>query len=249
MSSADFAAADTVTFTTVADATLFAESGDTASGADDGVFAGVNGNTGGFVERRALLRFDLSSVPANATVTTAALTLNVTRTNHAGDVSNALYRATASWGEGMSTAGAGGGAGGAATPGSATWAYRFWNTTTWSMSGGDYVSQPTATTVVGAVGTYVWISPQLAADVQSWVQAPASNFGWILIAAPIGGTTAKRYASREFSNPQQRPVLSVTYELPAPADIPLPPWAYAAVAVGVLAIGVRAARGAGAPTR
>src|SRR5262249_2630179 len=64
------ASADPVvaTFTTVADATLFAESGDLASGADDGFFAGVNGNTGGFAERRALLKFDLSALPAGAEV-------------------------------------------------------------------------------------------------------------------------------------------------------------------------------------
>lgn len=53
----------TVTLSSSADATLFEESGDLAAGADDGVFVGVNANTGGFAERRAALRFDLSSIP------------------------------------------------------------------------------------------------------------------------------------------------------------------------------------------
>src|SRR5262249_3832488 len=69
-----FADPTVATFTTASDATLFAESGDSASGADDGFFAGVNGNTGGFAERRALLRFDLSALPAGADVTAATLT-------------------------------------------------------------------------------------------------------------------------------------------------------------------------------
>ena len=79
------------------------------------------------------------------------------------------------------------------------------------------------------------------------MQAPASNFGWILIAAPIGGTTAKRYASREFADAQQHPALTITYEVPASNDVPLPPWAYVALGAGMLAIGALAGRRAAAP--
>jgi hypothetical protein len=243
-SSFGLACADPVvaTFAAVADTTLFAESGDLASGADDGVFAGVNGNTGGFADRRALLRFDLSALPAGANLTAATLTLNVTRTNHAGAVTNSLYRVTSPWGEGTSTAPRGGGGGGAATAGSATWVYRFWNTAPWSASGGDFLATPSAETLVGDVGSYVWSSPGLITDIQAWVQAPASNFGWILIAAPIGGTTAKRYASREFADPQQRPMLTITYDTLTANDVPLPTWAYTALGAGMLGVATLALR-------
>jgi hypothetical protein len=160
---------------------------------------------------------------------------------------NSLHRVTNSWGEGASTAPRGGGSGGAATADSATWVYRSWNTTAWSADGGDYLAAPSAATVVGDVGAYVWTSPQLAVDVQSWAQAPAGNFGWILIAAPIGGTTAKRYASREFADAQQRPTLTITYDAPASSDVPLPRWVYAALGAGMLGIGLLAVRKAAAP--
>lgn len=227
----------TLTFVSVSDTTIFQE-GDNASGADDGFFAGVNGNTGGFAERRGLIRFDLSAIPSGAEIQQAALTLNVTRTVHAGPVINSLSRVTQAWGEGTSTAPRGGGAGGAPTPGSATWNFRSWNTTSWTSPGGDFVSVPSASTEVGDVGQYSWSSPALATDVQSWVRSSSSDHGWILIAqGPAGTTTAKRFASREFADPAQRPVLSVTYDAAPNTDAPLPPWASVVLALALLGIG------------
>jgi hypothetical protein len=234
-------AATTLTLSPLADATLFQE-GDTASGADDGFFAGINGNTGGFVERRGLIQFDVSAIPNGAVIQQVTLTLNVTRTAHAGAVTNSLSRVTQSWGEGTSTAPRGGGAGGTVTPGSATWNYRFWNTTPWAApGGGDFVVVPSASTSVGDVGAYSWSSAALKDDVQSWVQVPSDNHGWILIAGgPPGTTSAKRFASREFADPAQRPVLSVTYDFSGNGgDAPLPLWADIALAlslVGVMAV-------------
>jgi hypothetical protein len=64
------------------------------------------------------------------------------------------------------------------------------------------------------------------------MQSSADNHGWIVIAAGSGGTTtAKRYASREFANAAQRPVLSVTYELAPVSAVPLPLWANVALAL------------------
>src|SRR5262249_10858632 len=127
-------------------------------------------------------------------------------------VSNSLHRVTNSWGEGTPTAIRGGGMGGPPTANSATWAFRFWNTSAWLQAGGDFVSTPSASLVVGAVGAYTWSSQQLAQDVQSWVQTPANNNGWLVRAEDLPGSTAKRFGSREFATVEQRPSLSITYE-------------------------------------
>lgn len=238
----DARASTVVNLTPVADATLISENGDRASGADDNVFVG---KTVALNERRALLRFDLSAIPAGSTVTAATLTLTVTMANTSTGFSDSLYRLTNSWGEGTSLSGmcggGGGGCGGPATPGSATWVYRFWNTTPWTAAGGDFVAASSATAIVGGLGAYNWTSAQLAADVQSWVHTPATNFGWILIAAPTETSSAKRFASRDFADPTQRPVLTITYDAPG-ADVPLPTSAYAALAVALLLSGIARTR-------
>jgi hypothetical protein len=52
----------------------------------------------------------------------------------------------------------------------------------------------------------------LTADVQSWFNTPASNFGWVIVGAEgSGGGTAKRFDTRENANP---PVLTISYTPP-----------------------------------
>lgn len=51
-------------------------------------------------------------------------------------------------------------------------------------------------------------SARLVADVQGWVDAPASTFGRILIGDEDTGATAKAIASREFITPDFRPLLT-----------------------------------------
>ncbi len=50
-------------------------------------------------------------------------------------------------------------------------------------------------------------------DVQTWLDSPATNFGWIVIGKEQALTTAKRFGSRE-GTPVLRPSLTVTYCLP-----------------------------------
>src|SRR5262245_55203481 len=76
---------------------------------------------------RALMKFDFSALPTNATVLSAAVTLEVTR--HPGDgLANApfgLYRMLRPWGEGNKVATTVPGQGLPATPGEATWLCSF----------------------------------------------------------------------------------------------------------------------------
>ncbi|MHC5003383.1 MAG: multicopper oxidase domain-containing protein, partial [Planctomycetota bacterium] len=72
-----------------------------------------------------------------------------------------------------------------------------------------------ASAVVSGSGSYNWSStPQLVADVQGWVDDPATNFGWIVIGEESVLQTARKFASREGSA-SQRPRLAVTFTPPA----------------------------------
>ena len=47
--------------------------------------------------------------------------------------------------------------------------------------GGDFSATVSASQSVGAIGQYTWSSAQMVADVQSWLDNPASNFGWLVL--------------------------------------------------------------------
>ena len=200
-------------------------SGDLSNGAGDGIFAGRTLTNG---VRRGLIMFDLSSIPAGSTITTATLSLVCIRAGSTFTVREDLHRLIASWGEAGSISDGGGG--GAAQAGDATWLYRFYTSSSWTTPGGDFSATVSATAQVGLPDTYTWSGPGLLADVQGWVNVPATNFGWIVVgeevpvfvteaigAAPI--STVKMFGSRENTLPQARPVLSVTYTPPCPGDI------------------------------
>jgi hypothetical protein len=138
-----------------------------------------------------------------------------------------LYRVTADWGEAGSV---GLGEGAAAESGDATWSHRFWNTTTWTTAGGDFMPVPSATQAVVDTATYEWIGAGLVADVQSWVDDPTSNFGWLLKGDESTLQTAKRFGSRESLAPPQ---LAVDYTPPVPGP---PAWARAVLAMGMMAL-------------
>ena len=48
-------------------------------------------------------------------------------------------------------------------------------------AGGDFSGTASASQSVGAIGQYTWSSAQMVADVQSWLDTPASNFGWLVL--------------------------------------------------------------------
>jgi hypothetical protein len=58
-----------------------------------------------------------------------------------------------------------------------------------------------------------WSGPGLVADVQAWLDNPTGNFGWLLKADEATLATARRYDSRENSEPTFRPALTVEYAL------------------------------------
>jgi len=223
----------------VADTTIFANQGGdtvydaTSDGSGPNIWTAVlaSGTT-----RRALIRFDLSGIPTGSRVVSASLDLFVVRARDEHNTS--LHRVLAAWGEGASNGGELG-VGAPAQPGDATWSHRIWPDTRWTQRGGDFVATVSAVRSVGfGPASYTFDStPGLVADVQAWLQAPASNHGWIMIGDDQGIQNAKRFVSRHSGTPSARPTLVLTVQ-PAPpdsGDIPLPPWALALLAAGLAA--------------
>ncbi|NOS99381.1 MAG: DNRLRE domain-containing protein [Phycisphaerales bacterium] len=201
----------TATLTPSKDNTLFQDvTGSTSNGAGEYLFAGLTATNS---IRRALVAFDVAgSVPAGSTIVGATLTMNMSKTI-VGPKSIELRRVSADWGEGASDAIGDEGMGDDAEPGDATWIHRYRPSSLWATPGGDFSGTLSATTSVGVEAPYSWTSPQLIADVQSMLDSPGGNFGWIVIGAETGAPTAKRFDSRE-NLPSVRPVLEIQYDRP-----------------------------------
>ncbi len=162
--------------------------------------------------RRGVVAFDIAgSIPAGSTITSVSLSMNMSRT--ISDTRTVeLHVLLADWGEGTSNADAQEGQGAPATPNDATWRHRFYNTIFWTTQGGDFSPTVSATQPVGDIGQYIWSSAQMVADVQSWLNNPASNFGWLVLGDESAVPTSKRFDTRESTSP---PVLTIQYTPPA----------------------------------
>lgn len=162
--------------------------------------------------RRAVVAFDVAgSVPAGSTITSVTLGMNMSRTKTTTARTTTLHRLTADWGEGTSDAGQQEGEGAAATTNDATWRHRYYNTVPWGTPGGDFSGTVSGSQSVGPVGVYTWTSAQMTADVQAWLNNPASNFGWLVKGDESVDTAAKRFDSSESVNP---PTLTIQYNAP-----------------------------------
>ena len=142
------------TFEPAKDNTLYEDPGGSLSnGAGESVFAGRTGSRTGGLIRRAVLAFDLSSIPQGATVTRVELTLQESSTRNNGDQTVELRRLTKDWGEGNSDAsdnqeGQGEGDGAQAQTDDATWIHTFFDSELWDTQGGDFVDTTSASVTV-----------------------------------------------------------------------------------------------------
>jgi hypothetical protein len=215
------ASAESITIFADADNTIFSESLNSGGEATT-ISAGRNNAA---VIRRALLRFDVAAnLPAASTVTGVTLSLSVDGAAQAETQSRdvGLHRLLADWGEGTSGGGgAGSGQGQPATTGDATWQHRFFDTELWATPGGDYVASASSVASVGFTpGPYAWPSTAaLVADVQSWLDDPATNFGWAILGNEATNGTIRRFHSSEAANDSLRPALTIEFQaVPEPAS-------------------------------
>lgn len=159
--------------------------------------------------RRALLAFNVAAqIPPGSRITRASLTITVTRALTQSQVT-ALHRVTTDWGEGTSNTE--GGTGAQATANDATWIHTFYPNHRWTREGGDFESAADATANIGSNGPQRFeSSAALVARVQTWLDQPATNFGWMLLGNETGFSSARGFESRE-SEPDSRPKLTVEF--------------------------------------
>jgi glucose/arabinose dehydrogenase len=196
-------------FTAVADTFINSGRPDNNAGATGWFDAGRDG-VGGV--RRGLFRFDLSSVPAGSTITSAELQLTAVKVPANSPVSSTfdLFRLLADWNEGTKA----GNNGAVASADEATWNARIQEVSMWTSPGAkdDAAISASASTGVGSAlnAKYAWSGPGVVADVQFWVDHPSENFGWLLTSRSEASSRSVRgFASRESG--ANAGTLAVTY--------------------------------------
>jgi hypothetical protein len=192
--------------------------GSISNGSGPFLFAGRTNQSANSI-RRGVIHFDMAAtVPPGARIRSVRLILFLAKGNNAvSEVS--VHKLLEDWGEGVSFAT--GGKGAPAEPGDATWLHTFYPDFSWLTAGGEFVPEPSAIREVGpAVRSYTWESTkELVRDVESWMENPESNFGWILIGDETDLQTVQVFSSREprcdaaFSE-LPPPLLEVTYSIP-----------------------------------
>ncbi|MBC7785371.1 MAG: DNRLRE domain-containing protein [Burkholderiales bacterium] len=205
------------------DNTIYRESPENSNGLGPGIFVGNNANSDQ-ATRRALIAFDVSSIPAGSVINSVSLQLYLGQENTGKPpLAVTMHALTVDWGQGTSATGgpiSGGGGGTPATTGDATWDRRFYDVTPWTTAGGDFTAAASASALVGAEGSfYSWSSALLSSNVQAWVDQTAPNYGWLLRGDETVARTAKRFDSGESATPNQRPLLTINYTVPEPAGL------------------------------
>ncbi len=217
---------ESVSLTPVADNTVFQGSvggGNPDNFEDNSCGAGTSvysGRTDAAFFRRALMKFNIAaSIPAGATITSATLTMVVTRSRDNQNATMTLHRLTRNWGEGSANCADGKGV--SANAGDATWLSAQHQQVAWTTAGGDF-SAASASASVGrqnnSVGTWSSTAPGNAAmvtDIQNWLNTPAANNGWAIVGDEARNKTARQFASRESGTTTNRPTLVVNFTPPA----------------------------------
>ena len=167
----------------------------------------VDGSTTAGTQRSALLRWNLGSIPANASVTSASIALNVTDSS---TIAYPLYDVAKPWVEG--TGAAGSGATWATYDGTTAWGTAGASTTTGNIDRGTLNLWSSSTTSFSTAGVR---TVSLTADgltvVRRWV-AGGSNNG-VMIQQYSGSSNTLYFNSAEGTTP---PKLNINYCTGAP---------------------------------
>ena len=231
----------TATLGAAKDTTIFSDATNNNLGIQPAFYVGVDPIYGGL--RRGLVSFNLASLPPDAAIQSVDLALTVNGVSIAigapATATISLAGLNLNWTQGLgfdSLASAIGGTQGvsAISAGGATWDKpNFFAPLTWA--GGSFGSIVASASVSG-VGTYHWSNSAMVAEVQSWLDNPASNFGWAVIGNEANNAAEKQFASLEGGVGVQ-PLLTITYTVPVPE-----PEAYAMLLAGLGLLGFAARR-------
>jgi subtilisin family serine protease len=147
---------------------------------------------------RTLLYWDLGSIPAEATITNATMTLFVNSVMSTASNTIRAFRVTQDWTEGTGN--------GQDTDNGATW-LTYNGTASWASPGGDYNTTIWASQAVTTANKfYAW---NLTGLVAHWIKNN-NNKGLLLNAT---GSSGKDFSSSDSTNSTRRPRLQINYTL------------------------------------
>lgn len=144
-------------------------------------------------QSRIVMLFNLSAVPANATVEEATLYL-FEKPSKAQVIYYTIHALNSSWAEN-----------------GVSWRTRD-STHSWSNNGGDFSTEPFSWGTID--GTGGWHALDLTRLVDLWLRNATPNFGFIIVPKPGTVDASKNFADCEITNkPEQRPTLVIDYTL------------------------------------
>jgi hypothetical protein len=142
--------------------------------------------------QRPLLKFDVSSIPPGTTITSAVLMLYMYE-EHGGSGDYVAYETTTAWAQASAT----------------------WNLAatgqSWTTSGGDYNPAAEICRVAkNPTAVNDWMSFDITAAVQQWINSPAGNLGIIIKADNEAALIANRFHSSDYVTQSLHPKLVVS---------------------------------------
>jgi len=172
--------------------------------------------------RRCLMRWDLSALPGDATISSATVELYRYEGDAESDMQITLYRLTRDWDEGTGwdfwpDPGY--------VPDGATWALASPGTP-WTTPGGDFDTTTVDQITLPAGMGNGWVSLDATAAVHAWIEEGLPNYGLLL--RPLSGDYTYHYfCSRNHGTASLRPRLVVTYTVggaatPTPTSTGMP---------------------------
>lgn len=209
--------AQTVTLNPVQSAVIYEPKPDHTKG--DPTFFPIGKSNMGTV-KRALMKFDIAgNVPAGATIDSVKLSFTYKKgslPNVDPTINLHPMLSNFNWIAGL------GGApqvGIAANPGEVTWNSAAHGNIAWSSPGGgagvDFTTFPTASTVISGYGNYAWTG--MKTEVQTWLDNPTMNGGWMIKSDEITSGTAFRLDNVD-TDSTSVPKLLIYYKLSTSMD-------------------------------
>ncbi len=156
----------------------------------------------------ALLRFDLSSIPADAVEVSARLRVYFEEVSEApAGAGLSAHPVTRDWIEGTLQ--------GAEPADGATWV-TYDGTNAWTSAGGDVDSSAGASVLLGAAGQYYELD--VSSFVRDWHSGVSPNYGVRLEGTP--GLKTAEFMSGDEPDVSKQPQLAVVYTQPCPPPVP-----------------------------
>lgn len=143
-----------------------------------------------------LMGFDVSSLPAGASISAARLRLYQFTSKKSGHLTIGVHRIDQDW-----------------TEAGANWTTTN-GTTAWSGGVGGTYTNPSVSSTDVSIGSYTWYEWDLTTLVQEWVDGVSPNYGLQLIYENANGGENVSFASKEHADSSLRPQLLIDYTAP-----------------------------------